>query len=79
MVSGVRKERLTVGVLHGLSLLGGFGDDFDHPALKGTHFLSVSQEEPQQQAEVLPLVLVGNEQGLGAGEHLQQGNRDRGG
>lgn len=66
-----RKTSLTVGVLHGLSLLGRFGDDFDHPAREGAHFLSVAQEESQQQAEVLPLVLVRDEQGLGAGEHLE--------
>lgn len=63
-------NKLTISVLHGLSLLGGFGDDFDHPALERTHFLSVAQEEAQQQAEMLPLVLIRDEQRLGAGEHL---------
>lgn len=70
------KTWLTVGILHGLSLLGGFGDDFDHPAVERTHFLSVAQEESQQQAEMLPLVLIRDEQGLGAGEHLMQTGRE---
>lgn len=38
--------------------------------------MSVAQEESQQQAEVLPLVLVGDEQRLGAGEHLTEANRE---
>lgn len=71
------KTSLTVGILHGLSLLGGFGDDFDHPAREGAHFLSVAQEESQQQAEMLPLVLVGDEQGLGAGKHLKKTDERR--
>ncbi len=69
---GKLKACLTVGVLHGLPLLGRFGDDFDHPALERTHFLSVTQKQPQQQAEVFPLVLVGDEQGFGTSEHLRR-------
>ena len=69
--------RLTVGILHRLSLLGGFGDYFDHLALEGTHFLSVAQEKCQQQAEMLSLVLIRDEEGLCTGKQLLQRNRDR--
>ena len=65
-------RRLTVGVLHGLPLLGGFGDDFDESAVEHAHFLSGAQEETQTQTEVLPLVLVGDEERLGTGKHLEE-------
>lgn len=66
------KVWLTVSVLQRLPLLRGFGDDFDHPALEAAHFPSVAQEQSQQQGEMLPLVLVGDEQGLGTSKHLLQ-------
>lgn len=66
---------LTVSVLHGLSLLGRFGDHFDHSALEGTHFLSVAHKQSQQQAEMFPFVLIGDEKGLCTRKQLLQRQR----
>lgn len=66
---------LTVSILHRLSLLGRFGDNFDHPALEGTHFLAVAQKQSEQQAEVLPLVLIRDEKRLGTSKQLLQRQR----
>lgn len=68
----------TVGVLHGLSLLRGFGDDFDQSALERSHLHSVPQKETQQQPEMFSLVLIRDEQRLGRGKHLSQ-DEGRGG
>lgn len=65
--------RLTVSVLHGLPLLGRFGDHFDHSALEGAHFLPAAQKQPEQQAEMLPFVLIGDEKGLCTSKQLLQG------
>lgn len=69
---------LTVCVFQRLLLLRGLGDHLDEATVESAQLPASSQHQPQHQPKVLPLIGVGDVQGLGTTKFLR-GSRGCGG
>lgn len=71
-----RHRRLTVCILEGLFLLGGFGDDLDPLAEKESDVGAVPVQHLHRQHEVLAFIRVADVQRLRCAEVLQRRRQD---
>lgn len=64
-------KQLTICILHRLSFLWWFGDDFNKSTLERSDLLPSTLKQTKQQTEVFPFICIWDIQGFGAGKHLK--------